>query len=839
MKILEKYSYVIVFVFSFLIGLLVLYKRHVTPFGGESLAVFDAHIQYLDFFSYYKNILSGNDHIGYSFNKFLGGNTFAIFTYYLASPINLLIYFFDKNELGEFFSLVYLFKVSLSALFMSIFLRYRFSNLPFYINFILSLGYSFSQYNISQASNIMWLDGVYLLPLNMLGVFFIVEKRRVDLLAISISCAMLFNWYTGIINCLFSAFWLILELFHKKNYELKTLLITLIRYSFGMLIGILISCIYFIPTYLELGNGKGSIDFSIFNTDIVSNVFSLITSLLPVYNSSFGNPSLYVGLFSLLIILSFTLTKSEVKGRLEYFYILLIAIFIFLLFYWRPFIFLFSILKYVGSYWYRYGYLGSFMIIYLTAYVILNNRIEFSTLFKNVLVFFILLFGVFYLRNDLNVSLLYKSFFFVMLYFFIFYAIERIEPKKIKKIFYILFVLAVSYEFIYFSSKAINTTDNANYKNYIDKNISLINNLKGKDQSFFRILDLVDRGRQSNFITANYNEGLAFGYKTIRSYTSSPNKNQLEFFSSLGYPAYEWTMNAINYPILPVDAFFNVKYLISDRDFYDKELILNSSESNKRVYVNEYLLPLFFNITDRKDTNFDSNEPFDNINKLYSYLVGRDVKILNKLDIKKYADNGSIYVTYESSAEPYIKYYFYLDTNNQSEEASLFLNNDLLTKYTGWLSPRVIPVKFKRGLNELRLDRDLGIKNAQLVGINLNSFRNIIDELKEKSSNIQNILIKDGYIKLDVINGMTPYLVTSIPFDTGWDIYINGEKVQYDHVFGMLMRIPLYENVTNHIEMKYTIPGFKVGGLLSFLGIIILIFWYVINYVNRKGNKVC
>ncbi len=60
----------------------------------------------------------------------------------------------------------------------SIFLRNRFKNLEIAVVMALSLGYGMMQYNIAQASNIMWLDGVYMLPLILLGVHQLVNENK-------------------------------------------------------------------------------------------------------------------------------------------------------------------------------------------------------------------------------------------------------------------------------------------------------------------------------------------------------------------------------------------------------------------------------------------------------------------------------------------------------------------------------------------------------------------------------------------------------------------------------------------------------------------------------------
>lgn len=77
------------------------------PFGSKSLAVMDADIQYLDFFSYFKDVLSGKNTIGYTFGKTLGGSNIAVFSYYLSSPFNLLL-FFSATSNCTLFSILWL-----------------------------------------------------------------------------------------------------------------------------------------------------------------------------------------------------------------------------------------------------------------------------------------------------------------------------------------------------------------------------------------------------------------------------------------------------------------------------------------------------------------------------------------------------------------------------------------------------------------------------------------------------------------------------------------------------------------------------------------------------------
>ncbi len=155
---------------------LLYYLKGYAPFGELSLATMDGNIQYLDFFAYFKDVLAGENHIGYTFSKALGGNNIGTFSYYLSSPFNLLLFCFKKENLVVFFDLVVSLKLAVAAASCFLFLTIRIPTqrdplLARSLLVMLAISYALCQYSIAQASNIMWLDGVYMLPLILLGVY--------------------------------------------------------------------------------------------------------------------------------------------------------------------------------------------------------------------------------------------------------------------------------------------------------------------------------------------------------------------------------------------------------------------------------------------------------------------------------------------------------------------------------------------------------------------------------------------------------------------------------------------------------------------------------------------
>lgn len=71
----------------------------VYPFGPESFLTEDLKYQYIDLFAWFRHVLTGEANIFYSFAQDMGSNAWGLYSYYLASPFNLIIPLFDEVHL--------------------------------------------------------------------------------------------------------------------------------------------------------------------------------------------------------------------------------------------------------------------------------------------------------------------------------------------------------------------------------------------------------------------------------------------------------------------------------------------------------------------------------------------------------------------------------------------------------------------------------------------------------------------------------------------------------------------------------------------------------------------
>ena len=244
------------------------WRLGVYPFGEYSVLTNDCYIQYVDFFRYLKEVMAGNAHIGYSFSKSLGGSLVALFGYYLSSPFNLLLFFLEESQLEAFILIITILKVGLCGFTFSLFISHRLEKLKPVCVVIVSLAYAFTQYNVGQLSNISWLDGVYMLPIILWGIWRYVSEKKKGMLYVSIALSIIFNWYTGYMNCLFAVIYFLYEQL-RWNYEHQQLTLKrtagqFLRFCGIELLGVMLSCAFFIPVVFGQSSGRSILDEGIF-----------------------------------------------------------------------------------------------------------------------------------------------------------------------------------------------------------------------------------------------------------------------------------------------------------------------------------------------------------------------------------------------------------------------------------------------------------------------------------------------------------------------------------------------------------------------------------------------
>ena len=182
--------------------LIVLIAARVVPFGENSLLLWDANHFYAAYFSYWRGVLHAQQDVFYSLNRALGQSMAGLASYFLMSPLNVLLLLFPENAVPLVFSMLVLLKIGLCGLTFMISLCKRWQ--CGWTGILFSTSYALIGFVAVYGIHVMWLDALLLLPLVALGVHNIADGKKPFLYCITLGLTIFSQYYIGYMVCLFA-----------------------------------------------------------------------------------------------------------------------------------------------------------------------------------------------------------------------------------------------------------------------------------------------------------------------------------------------------------------------------------------------------------------------------------------------------------------------------------------------------------------------------------------------------------------------------------------------------------------------------------------------------------
>ena len=844
---LKKYGYLIaVFILGISIISTIYILQKVAPFGRNSLLTIDFFHQYGPMLAELYDRIKKGANIIYSFNTGLGLPYFRNFFNYLSSPLNIIMFLFKRRNIIMSYSIVIGLKSILSCITCSYYIHKKFNTNKLYMIGI-SLLYGYSAYFTAYYWNIMWLDGMYILPLITLGIENIINKDNGVLYTLSLTLMLFTNYFIGYMTCIYSCIYFLSYLIIKtkkiniKNISKKCLKFTICSLTSGLLLAFEL-----IPMYESLKSTNatmGTIPTDQYYAFTIINFFKnhLTGITKTVFASDISNaPNVSCGILSIgLYLLFFLNTKINIKRKIIY---TLILIFLLTSFYVAPLDYVWHAFHVPNDLPYRYSFIYSFILILICAYSLKNiKEISFiKVLITYVICLLFITFVCITKYNNITSNMITINYLLISTYFLI-YTLYHFYPK-FKNLSTILFITVCSIECV--------TSVNHNWDilQYIDEFYSTYENvhesiseIKEKDNELFY------RTEKNTILTLN--DGAWYNYYGQSTFTSMAYNSLAELNNDLGQPgnrinSYYYKQNTPVY-----DLMFDIKYTIGKNND-DKRYNLELNKNNTLTYKFNYTTGLMFGVNKsiKKWTNNFIN-PIEYQNDFINYgtnienvfhrltLNNKEIISQNKKEtIVKYNyinEFDNIYLYSNNSLINYIiidnEIYYKNDVNINDIQLKLnktFNNNNsydeeyIINTITNDNNIEIY-VSYKSFLNEeidiYTIDNNKFIKAYNI----LNSNRINITDFKE--NNIK------GNITL--LNDTSIY--TSIPYDKGWKVYSNNREIKTYKINDSLLGFDLKKG-KNNIELKYIPNNLDIGISISITTLIITITYLVIKKKQQK-----
>lgn len=819
-------------------------------FNGENYLMADGSSQYSSLYSYLRDVLHGGGSFFYSFAKGLGGNMMSTVGYYLASPLNIIFVFASKTNISLFMFILLLIKLGLCGLFMYLYLSHKF-NTKSYSLLAFSSMYALMGYNVSYYFNNMWLDVIYLLPLVLMGLDKIIKKESPALYCISLATSIFSNFYIAYMMAIFICLYFVYEViriysFKKDFKDIKTITVRFILFSF--LAGG-ISSILLIPAVINLSQiMRFPVDKSLLNVSfneyrelVFSKVISklYLGSHIPDTVLSRQNPNLYSGILTFVLTVFYFFNKKIKTKEKVLTSILLVFFFISFL---NPYLNLFwHGLSFPNGYVYRFSFVFSFFLILISCKSFINLEVKIIPAILIVLISgfmsYILFTKKYLYLSNINIII---NLVFIAIYIVTLFLLKKLDKPKYIKGILVLIVLIELY--INLSLTMITNVDfraRKMHSDFYNDTCKIVSNL---EDDFYRV--------DGDYLFSYLDEMIC----DTKGFTTSLTTNNGDLYRWLylyGYPLNFTTVlpNPNNPPVL--ETLFGIKYFYSkdmNNDFYKKvnnftvkrfnHVAGEYYDSNINIYYNPLALSLGYLIDNDYDNiykKYDKSNQFEYQNAFVSSLIGRNIKIYEPLDKKKEKEEGRFKFTIKGNPKyfylgfrykiPINVEYFAEASINGMSVISLSSENSGIVRIDNNYKDGDIEVSLRYN-NNVKEDNDLIENSLVAYTFNEENFYKVIDELNDNKMKVQEI--NGNYVKGSIKTDKESTLFTSIPYEKGWMVYVDGKRQETLKINDEWVGVKL-DKGTHTIEFKFIPTGLLFGSFITITSSVILII-----YIKKK-----
>lgn len=783
--------------------------RGVYPFGAQSFLAEDLVFQYVDFFAWFKRVLAGQESVFYSTACGLGANTWGLYSYYLASPFNLLLLLFDQEHLTLFVFAADALKLGCMQLAAMFYLRRRFGVSRGWSG-VLALGYTWCLWTATNLRNPMWLDALILLPLLMWAVWELVRRGRWLPLCLLTAADVVCCWYTAYMTVLFLILVAILEWWsaecRDESGEHVPLWRLALRFARPMLLALVLCAWTFVPTVMAMLESGGVEETSLLGIiqgilgagsplEMAMKLFTtkpgcFVRGFVPaLYDRLRPVPQFYCGVILMGCFAGFFVSRhvtGRVKGGLGVLVAVMLASILLTPlqaiwcgfraptgFYSRVCVFVAPVLMWAAGWLWQAESGAPSGTSRLAG--LLGSRVALGAVCAFVVA-----------DLTLGAALAWRT-------------------------------LYCGYSQEY-------------HDGCVAQSAQQISDLEGLGGCTWR----ADR----TFTRAGFaalNDEMGRGYMGISSYSSAHNQDALDFLSALGYSKPGQISVRYAAPVLSSDALLGVRYVCSQQPVAGETLLEDVSQvSGGSAYESPYALGLGYLVSgDATSAALEGGNPFERQNELASALVGHEVKLFRPaVATEAVADEGAR--AWDVTVPAGCLGYAYADVPSGYVDG-VMLDVDGVSQQEGWrfqqtLRPFSAVEGGEPGVHRVVMS---GIDNKKAVPLedasctfyylDLNALQSLTDELGAYQATFDSFA--GSGISGRVTADSDGWLMVSVPHEAGWTVTVNGARVETRGAFGDALTLVPVAAGENSFEMTFVSPGFVPGCVLSAAGALGLAAW--------------
>ncbi len=850
----------------------------VYPFGDRSVLIIDMHHQYVAFFSSLREktfSLFDGDSFLYSSHVGLGSGYISLFAYYLSSPLNLLVLIFPREYLTEAIALITVLKIGCAGLTFSVFVRGMTKRNDFSVS-VLSVAYALMMYMIAYSWDVMWLDSIILLPLIIYGLHIWLEKKNPTLYIAALTGAVITNYYIAFMICIFVVMYFIAHLIiYSKGWKIRDYISRTLRFGIGSLIGGGISAFLLLPTAIYLQYTSGADDVFARDLNTYFDLFDLYGRAMFSSSPSIRGdslPNIYCSVLAVLLIVIFFLCKTiSMRKKIAYGSLFMVLVGCAAVNYTY---FLFHGKHFPNDLPHRFAFLISFAMLLMAVEVVANLR---SVTPKNVGTALLVCVGGLALteiigNEEPTVTLIYTS----LIFFFAYSAVLfLLTSKKCRRPLALILLTVII--FIEIVSNGVITVTTMRDTEVYTKRADFTDDYEIINESVEYVESLnTPHYRMELLPRKTCNDPSLFGYSGLTVFASSNDQAVITLMGTMGYANNGVNSHMYNSFVPVADSILNLRYLVHTNNFAHTQLNqIASVEVDgeiRYVYENPYALSRAFVVDEDilYEWAYYSNNPFEVQNTLVT--AASDASPVYKMHYPTVENAIPV-----NSSVSFDQTFFHVTPNGNGAASftavipitatDIISGSDVsyaTEQYYVYVDCRAADsINISAGANSFSSSPnepyiiDLGSLSAgdsvcvtintsmECVGNIFVASMNNTDFTNAMSALAENELVISSYSESAFTGSVNVteagVMFTSIPYDKGWKVTIDGVEAETFKLGDALLGFYITEGA-HTVKFRYTPSGLTAGIIISILCLLAfaaLIVIYCLHDVRRKIiNKV-
>lgn len=875
------------------IMVVVYYCYDLFPFGDITILRMDLYHQYGPLFAELYDRVTSLESLLYSWNSGGGGAFLGNFYNYLASPTAIFMLLLGHKNMTEAIALMVLTKAAAASFTFSFFISKKF-NIQNPLTAAFGVLYACSGYFIAYYWNIMWLDAFYLFPLVMLGIEYVVSQGKMKLYTISLALTIITNYYMGYMVCIFSVLYF-LYLFISKHSFSETYFGRLakrekgakgflvwsynnlrnnmfidrgVRFAFSSIGAALLSAFALLPIYFIIMNCSATSGefpqefktyFSIF--DFLANHLAYLD---PTIRSSGTDvlPNVYCGILTVMLVPLY-LFSNKVPFKEKIMSVGLMGV-MFASFYTNYLNYIWHGLHFPNDLPYRFSYMYSFVLLILAFRAITFIKEYTNRQIIGVAVataFFVILVQEIGSKNFSETGV-WICIAFIGIYCLALGILKNDKYPYIAAAALVLCSCCAEYTVANTNNYSMDQPKVNFVSDYDDfrKIKSTIDEYEGNDSYRMELTSL--RARM---------DPCWYDYNGMSTFSSMAYEKVSNMQNHLGMFSNHINSYTYNRQTAVYNAFFALDYIVDNTTREKAEM--NPNLYNKigeasifTAYENLYQLPIAFRVNDEiTEWSHDNPNPFEVQSSLFGSSTGIHT-VFNDMELSSVSGNGASCNDLSYEDDGYYPYtvseklgaslsfeytvkeagnaYIYLKSSvNDIDSITVTLADGTVVTQSIDTKPHILDLGHLDVGEKVQIYAPLdegkdGFIYLFGVTLDMESFNRGYELLKADSLNVTSF--EETNITGNINASADGVLYTSINYDTGWSVYIDGEKVSTADIISIGNDALLGVNITageHTVEFKYIPEGLILGVLISLTTaclMILLCIMFKTGYLDFK-----